>query len=593
MEKSCQNIAVEQCLIRRLKIKYTLIILSLILGGCGSETSRTLRHADSVMEEHPDSAMTILSSIDRHTLKDSDLPYFALLYTQAQVKTDVPLDSDSLISLAYAKYGDDTGGDLGIRSNFYTGEVFFNQKKYREAMPCYLTAYEESKRLSNDYWHAKAAERIADLLFFAYKYDESAKFSQEAASLFKQVGRQINHRYTLVQLANILLNDGKSKHAYELLDSLYTLASEEKSIDYAFLDFLKMPLIDAKVKIGKVDDMVLNQVSVNEEMSDREKIDVVILDSEVSNINGKPQNVKTTLNDLMCYAHSDEDKIHILYARYENAKAVGDLDLAVSLVDSMLYYLNTVAEYALKESITGAQRDFYSQMAVRNEGKSHFMKWMLVMAVIVFVLLVVVILVFFILKNRARKAELQTQLETLLALKFQSDGKTRQKVSLEEIVQKIGTQSESLFRQIQKLQSINEERNLIIEKLFKEKWTTLDTLCDQYYGLDNSELNAKDIVANMQKELKKIVSKKGLAEIVDAVDIYMGGIVSDLRTQCTFLKEADINFLALLYAGFSVRAVCMFTGIKYDYFYVKKSRLIKRIEASDAPDKSLFLEKLK
>ena len=73
----------------------------------------------------------------------------------------------------------------------------------------------------------------------------------------------------------------------------------------------------------------------------------------------------------------------------------------------------------------------------------------------------------------------------------------------------------------------------------------------------------------------------------------MGGIITDLKTQCPFLKEADVNFLALLFAGFSVRAVCMFTGIKYPHFYVKKSRLIKRIEASDAPDKSLFLQKLK
>ena len=72
----------------------------------------------------------------------------------------------------------------------------------------------------------------------------------------------------------------------------------------------------------------------------------------------------------------------------------------------------------------------------------------------------------------------------------------------------------------------------------------------------------------------------------------MDGIVSSLRNQCPFLKQEDVNFLALLYAGFSVRAVCMFTGIKYHHFYVKKSRLIKRIEASDAPDKALFLEKL-
>ncbi|MDE5871330.1 MAG: tetratricopeptide repeat protein [Muribaculaceae bacterium] len=578
-------------------ILHLFILLSLIFSACTSESGRQLTHADRIMEEHPDSAMSILMDIDRRSLKGSDLPYYALLYTQAQVKTDILLDSDSLISIAFAKYGADTRGDRGIRSNFYTGEVFFNQEKYREAMRYYLTAYEESKRLRNDYWHAKAAERISDLFFFAYNYDEAERYALEAADLFKKVGRDSNNRYMVKQLAIILLNNGEPERAYIILDSLQTVALEEKSIDYAFLDLLKIPLIDAKVQIGKVNDIVTEQTLVNDGMSDREKIDAVILDSKVSNLLGASQNVKSFLKDMMFYAHSDEDKIHILYARYENAKVAGDTDLAISLVDSMLYYQNAVAEDIVKESVTGAQRDFYSQMAISHEAHSNFWKWMLVMAMIVFVLLVVVVVVFFILRNRIQKAQLQTQLEAFLSLRSQSDRKPHEKNTLKEIVREIGYQSESMSSRIQELQSTNKQletdHNAIIEKLFKEKWTTLDALCDQYYGLDNSELNAKDLVANMQKELKKIVSRKGLIEIVEAVDKYMGGIVTDLRTQCGFMKEADINFLALLYAGFSVRAVCMFTGIKYDYFYVKKSRLIKRIETSDAPAKSLFLEKLK
>lgn len=66
----------------------------------------------------------------------------------------------------------------------------------------------------------------------------------------------------------------------------------------------------------------------------------------------------------------------------------------------------------------------------------------------------------------------------------------------------------------------------------------MDTLCDQYYGLDNSELNDRNLVANIQKELKKIVSKKGLSEITDAVDTYMGGIVTGLRTQWRVLQNS-------------------------------------------------------
>lgn len=598
MVKSRQNIAMEQRLIRRLKIKYILIILSLILGGCGSETSRTLRHADSVMEEHPDSAMTILSSIRRHTLKDSDLPYFALLYTQAQVKTDVPLDSDSLISIAYAKYGADTRGDRGIRSNFYTGEVFFNQKRYREAMPYYLTAYEESKRLSNDYWHAKAAERINNVFFFTYNYDDAIKYSHEAAIYYNESGRKGNHRYALGQMALTLVYNGEAERAFQLLDSLERRIVDETPVDSALLAYLKLPLIDAMVMTGRGDSIDTEFMDVSkEDMSNRDILDATILKSLIYEEKDRSEEVRDELSDIELLATSNEDKIHILYARYENAKSIGDQSLALSLVDSMLYYQNMVAEEIIIGSVTGAQRDFYSEMSLRHENRSRLLKLTLYGSIGIFVLLLVFCTVFFILKIRARKAESEARLEAFLSLKSSYDQITRDKNSLQLIVKEMENKNDSMVNEIQSLQSagirLELNHNKIVEKLFKDKWATLDTLCDQYFGLGNSELSAKDLVSNIEKELKKIVSKKGLAEIVISVDTYMGEIITDLRTQCPFLKDADVNFIALLYAGFSVRAVCMFTGIKYPYFYVKKSRLIKRIETSDAPDKSLFLEKLK
>lgn len=590
MEKSYRNQVMEHRLIQPMKAYITFILLALLLAACSTETERRLSHADSVMEENPGSAMHILKGIDRRTLKDSDLPYYALLYTQAQVKTDVPLDSDSLISIAYAKYGNKTSGDLGIRSNFYSGEIFFNQQNYREAMPYYLTAYEESKRLGNDYWHAKAAERMADLFFFAYNYDEAEQYAQEAAGLFKKEGRISNNRYTLGFMAIIQLNNGKSERAYAILDSLQTLVKMEMPVDSAFLTYINLPLLGAGIQTGEIDYDVSKQNLAYDEMSDRKKIDAAILESEFSNLH---EQSLESLEQMMEVAHSDEDRIHLLYARYQNAKAAGKSALAFSLVDSMLFYQNAVAEDIIKESVTSAQRDFYFRQAIRHTERSLYLKWMLLLSGVIFVLVLVSVVAFFILRNKARNADLQAKLETLLSMKAQSEENCLKKNSLQEVVKKIGNQNESLARQIAELQSANKNHNEIIEKLFREKWDTLDKLCDQYYGLGNSELSAKDLVANMQKEVKKVVSKKGLKQIVDAVDLYMGGIIKALRTQCPFLKEDHVDFLALLYAGFTTRAVCMFTGTTYDYFYVKKSRLIKRIEASDAPDKTLFLEKLK
>lgn len=118
-------------------------------------------------------------------------------------------------------------------------------------------------------------------------------------------------------------------------------------------------------------------------------------------------------------------------------------------------------------------------------------------------------------------------------------------------------------------------------------------LCNEYFELGDSESTRNALLAHIEKELKKVRSKQYLQDIETAVDANMGGLMSMLRDECPFLKEDDFVFLSLIFAGFSARAVCLLTDIKYNYFYVKKSRLIKRITDSSIPHKSLFIDKLK
>lgn len=598
------------------------IFVVFILMGCSQENRNVLEKVDAIMEANPDSAKVLLSNIDRTALNESELPYFALLYTQAQIKTDIPLDSDSLISIAYAKYGTDRHGNLGIRTNFYMGEIFFNQEKYRDAMRYYLKTFEDSNRLSNDYWHAKAAERIADLFYYACNYDEAAKYSNEAAEIFKKINRQINHKYTLVQLANIYVNNGFADKAFLLLDSLLNLSQKQNPVDTAFLNYIKLPLITSMIRSNRLTEEIIDSIDLDlNGMSDFDIINTVILESQVNNLINRSSKSKDILKDVSIFSHSDKDKIRILYARYENAKAIGDSQLALSLVDSMLYYQNKVAEDIIQESVTGAQRDFYSEMAVFHSERSQFLKKFLWVVILASLLLLSFIIIIFRLRIKAQRAKLDINMESLLTMKAYSDRLTKEKESLEKsmlennnVIQRLDRRYEESIKNMEALRKTLSDKDdmvdnlklilddkeqheleqaAIVENLFKEKWTTLDTLCNQYFGLDNSELTAKSVITNIEKEIKKIVSKKGLADIVEATDKYMGGIVTRLRNQCPFLKEDDISFIALLFAGFSVRSVCMFDGITYRNFYVKKSRLIKRIESSDAPDKDLFIEKIK
>ena len=558
---------------------FSLILMAALMCACSSPGRDLLARADAVMEENPDSALTILEHLDSRELGKSDLPYYALLMTQAQVKTDIPVASDSLISSAYREYADARSGDRGIRSNFYMGEVLFNQDKSRDAMRYYLTAYEESKRLDNPYWHAKAAERIADLFFNAYNYYESEKYSAEAALDFKKAGRQINHRYTLAQMAIIYLNNSEEARAFELLDSLNAVCANEHPADSSFLDYIRPIMLEAGVESGKIDIKYFDRADLSQEdMSYRQAIDVAILESRIYGDEDREDEYKGILGEVRKTAATDEDKLHVIYAQYQNAVAHGDDKFALSLVDSLLDYYTAVAENVVKESVAAAQRDFYSDRSVILRKQASTYKMTLYLIILLSAVVVGFLLVVFHLRNKARKAELESNIEALL--------------SIREFSEKILHEKESLSVALEEKDRNEMRHALIVERLFKEKWSALDMLFSQYFSKRDSGLNDMDFFSNMEKEIKRIASKKGLSEIVDAVDMYMGGVITRLREQCSFLSEQDINFLALIYAGFSVRSVCMFTGMRYQHFYVKKSRLVKRIQDSDALDRQLFISKI-
>ena len=68
-----------------------LALLILLLSGCGrSATRRTLLHAESIMEAHPDSAYALLSALCVDSAApEEDRALFALLLTQAMYKLDI------------------------------------------------------------------------------------------------------------------------------------------------------------------------------------------------------------------------------------------------------------------------------------------------------------------------------------------------------------------------------------------------------------------------------------------------------------------------------------------------------------------------
>lgn len=131
-----------------------------------------------------------------------------------------------------------------------------------------------------------------------------------------------------------------------------------------------------------------------------------------------------------------------------------------------------------------------------------------------------------------------------------------------------------------------------VDELYRKRFDTLNMLCNEYFEKRDSDKVRLSLFNEVEKYIMALRDPKSLNELETVVDSYLDNILTRLREQMPALSRTDRQFITYLYAGFSPRAVCLFTDIKLKNFYNRRSRLKDRILASDAPDKDFFVSKI-
>ena len=119
-------------------------LLILLLAGCGTPAERqvrqTLRCAEEVLAEHPDSALTLLTPLDTMSLAGEEQAWYAVLRTQAVYKLWRPV-TDSLPLLATTYYGTPRRPHYrAAMAWYYQGCAYKEMGKDYDAIASLLTA---------------------------------------------------------------------------------------------------------------------------------------------------------------------------------------------------------------------------------------------------------------------------------------------------------------------------------------------------------------------------------------------------------------------------------------------------------------------
>ena len=593
--------------------KVLFIILSAVLmtlaASCGqSRVSRSLSHAEEIMEEHPDSALAILDSLPAAELgSDADRALHALLLTQAQIKNGYTVDSDTLIRLATAYYSDRDPSPRLMKSLFYDAKVKFNSSRLSEAIVPALEARDLAIEYSDPYWQAKSAELIADIYHFSYNTKESYLYTLESAKMYSKAGKVSNSRFSLCDLAVELGDMGKYKRALKLLDNVYSVSSEDEN-SLMLKNYGLTAKLHILMQLKRYDDAVktLTELSASDS-SFSHTAKAHLVNAEVLYNGGKFESYASELMQAKQNLHRVGDKAKYFQLLINENKDKGNSIGVIAYSDSLRILQNIVVSSALSQSVTSAHRDRYMTIATDAKEINETLRWWIVIVVLALILIVSSIVIAHRIIIKHKNKEIDKKVNEILFLTDENKRKNNEIREASSSIQEKINQIENLCAavstrdsNIQELKDLigkseaekQKEITHIVSELTRERLSLINMLCSQY--IDDSDLpEIKNIVfKNIQNELLKLRQPEHLYRYEETLNRYESDLVKRLRTQCRFLKERDIIFITLIFSGLSPKAVCMLSDIKLNNFYTKRRRLIERILESDAADKELFVSKL-
>ena len=167
----------------------------------GGRTESLLRTADSLMEEHPDSALTILRRDSLEICrsgKDYRL-WYALSRTEADDKCYILHVSDSTIRAA-ANYYNNHGSDFQrVRANYLLGRVYCDMHLYGHA----LTSFNKAIKVESENDSAINRYKARSATWAGYVYEvkglhkDALRYNKLAYGYAKQAGAQVTEVYSL------------------------------------------------------------------------------------------------------------------------------------------------------------------------------------------------------------------------------------------------------------------------------------------------------------------------------------------------------------------------------------------------------------
>ena len=189
-------------------IVFLLILIPIIWISCDGMGHQTIdfRKIENLMPQHPDSALMLLEQIEnKENLSRKDKAHYYLLLTEAQDKTFVKHETDSLITIVTDYYEETDDLERKAKAWFYKGRINQDLNQPLKAQEYYLKALREEEQIKDYALLGRINNNIGMLYTYQTVYDKALPFQKKAVEDFRMLKDSMGQVFALRDLGRTFL----------------------------------------------------------------------------------------------------------------------------------------------------------------------------------------------------------------------------------------------------------------------------------------------------------------------------------------------------------------------------------------------------
>lgn len=595
-------------------ILYILIactaLLNIQCSGNGKEKTLLpeLVHAESVMFDHPDSALHILEDMPMPSARrdKENHALWCLLTSQAQVKLIMNISSDSLVRIAYNYYKPTDNARRKAMSALYMGDINYDLGNIEEAMQYYLEGKTEVEK-TDDY---KTGYLIMSSLGKLYLYRRLADYALEACTkAYDYAVKDSSKRYQMTSLQNLARCYCISDKLTEAIDIYHKCSDLALEIGYRNNQYY----YDVQSEIALVYTNSLQYEKSLEILKTFPKI------YQHNSLIGTNYLMLSQYDSAYLYLNKalNTDNVYAKKAIYNSLYELADTPeyrkYLKSYCDSLLFYTDSVMSLDKGKEIIAYKEKYDHQKLITEQQHLKLEKAdaQRMMFIITICLIVAIAVVAYLYQKRLVRKEttIRKQSEKLQDYMLQlHEYETRLMQNnryMEELKEQLSGQemnSEELHEYREQIDSLQVENSRLSEKInslqhhindYSSKLDKARREADKFRNLSEENLYLKqrervlaDYVADndrLVKELRekcRVLENKEWEALEDVCESVYGNFITRLQSFCPTLTKQELHLCVLIRLRFGNAQLATIFAVSPASISQKKFRLKKHISES-------------